>query len=377
MHIELSQWTEAVGWRFGDTPCDRRSVQLVLYFAGPGVLADSTRLNELRSRYPSAKLVGCTTGGEIFDGDVHEGTIAVAAIHFAQTHFTLCTERIEDATNSYETGRRLGTQFPVQGLRGVLVLSDGTRVNGSDLVDGLKEALPNETILTGGLAGDGAAFATTLVGADADPASGVVAAIGFYGDGLTIRHGSFGGWDAFGPERVITRSQGNVLYELDGESALDLYKRYLGDEAKNLPGAALLFPLEIRASHDRETGLVRTVVGIDERTGAMIFAGNVPTGYSAQLMRGDFQHLIDGAGFAARQASGVTAPKLAILISCIGRKLLLGQRVAEEVEAVSDVLGRECRTVGFYSYGEIGPHEFTKSCELHNQTMTITIMDEI
>jgi hypothetical protein len=241
----------------------------------------------------------------------------------------------------------------------------------------LKSALADGVVLTGGLAGDGAAFQSTLVGADCAPRQGMVAAIGFYGAAIRIRHGSLGGWDPFGPERLITRSRENVLYELDGEPALDLYERYLGEEAKNLPGSALLFPLSICAAHDRETHLVRTVVGIDREEKAMIFAGDVPTGHSAQLMRGNFEHLVEAAAKAAGQAAAEGAGALAILISCIGRKLLLGTRIDEEVETACEVLGSTCKTIGFYSYGEICPHDFTTSCELHNQTMTITLIDEI
>lgn len=376
MQVGSGQWTAEAGWRFGDGGPDLHSAQLVLYFAAPGTLADGERLRELRRLYPAAKLVGCTTGGEIVGCDVYDGTIVAAAIRFDRAHVALRAEHIGACGGSHQAGRRLGTTLPHPGLRAVFVLSDGTQVNGSDLVRGLTETLPDGTILTGGLAGDGAAFQSTLVGADAEPVAGAILALGFYGDGLDIRHGSFGGWDSFGPERLITRSEGNILYELDNEPALDLYTRYLGEEAAHLPGSALLFPLRVRAHQDRAADLVRTVVGIDEDRRAMIFAGDVPTGCSAQLMRGDFEHLIDGAGAAARQACGDGPASLAILVSCIGRKLLLGQRVAEEVEAVTGVLGAGCVPIGFYSYGEISPHQFSGSCELHNQTMTITVFRE-
>ncbi|MBI5166048.1 MAG: FIST C-terminal domain-containing protein [Magnetospirillum sp.] len=376
MHVGSGRWTAEAGWQFDATATDLDAAQLVLYFAAPGALTDGSRLRELRQRFPVAKLVGCTTGGEIFGAEVYDGTIAVAAIRFARAHVALHAEQIDACGGSFEAGRRLGAGLPHPGLRGVFVLSDGTRVNGSELVRGLKEGLPEGVVLTGGLAGDGAAFKLTLVGADRDPVAGTILALGFYGDSLDIRHGSFGGWDTFGPERRITRSDGNILYELDGEPALDLYKRYLGEEAARLPGSALLFPLRVKAHPDQATEVVRTVVGIDEPRHAMIFAGDVPTGSTAQLMHGDFEHLIEGAGMAARQAYGDGTASLAILVSCIGRKLLLGQRIAEEVEAVTGVLGPQCVPIGFYSYGEISPHDFSGSCELHNQTMTITVIHE-
>lgn len=374
MQVGSGRWTAEAGWRFDAAAAELHDAQLALYFAAPGSHVDGQWLRELRDRFPVAKLVGCTTGGEILGAEVYDGTVVAAAVHFSHSQVELRSESLDACGGSYEAGRRLGTNLPHQGLRAAFVLSDGTRVNGSELVRGCKETLPPDTILTGGLAGDGAAFKETLVGADSPLAPGIVLAVGFYGERLQIRHGSFGGWDSFGPERIITRSEGNVLYELDNQPALDLYKRYLGDAAAGLPGSALLFPLRIH--QDKATDLVRTVVGIDEERRSMIFAGDIPVGCSAQLMHGDFDHLIEGAAEAARQTGGDGAGSLALLISCIGRKLLLGQRVVEEVEAVTGVLGAACLPIGFYSYGEISPHQFSGSCELHNQTMTITVFHE-
>jgi hypothetical protein len=236
--------------------------------------------------------------------------------------------------------------------------------------------LGSDVCLTGGLAGDGASFQTTKVGLNANPSTGKVVAVGFYGDRIRIGHGSVGGWDAVGPQRIVTRSEGNTLYDLDGQAALDLYKDYLGAEAANLPASALLFPLRIHPPGKPKASLVRTVVGVDASKKAMIFAGTIPQGHIAQVMIGNFDHLIAGAGRAAKKAAQPNA-KLAILVSCIGRKLLLGQRIGDEVEAVAEVLGEHCRTTGFYSYGEIAPMESLSVCDLHNQTMTITTFAEI
>src|SRR5258708_3962489 len=98
----------------------------------------------------------------------------------------------------------------------------------------------------GGLSGDGDGFTETLVGGECVPRPRMVVGIGFYGSAIRIGHGSAGGWDLFGPRRQVTKSTGNVLFELDGQPALDLYERYLGPEySKGLPGSALLFPIQV------------------------------------------------------------------------------------------------------------------------------------
>jgi hypothetical protein len=212
---------------------------------------------------------------------------------------------------------------------------------------------------------------------DGPPLSGEVIALGFYGAGLRVGCGSLGGWDPFGPDRLVTRSEGSVVYELDGRPALDLYREYLGPHAEGLPASGLLFPLCLR---NEGGGLVRTILDIDDKARSLTFAGDVPQGGYARLMRANFDRLIDGATGAARSALvplGSAHTELAILISCVGRKLVLKQRVEEEVESVRDVVGAAATLAGFYSYGEICPGVAGACAELHNQTMTITTLSEV
>jgi hypothetical protein len=124
---------------------------------------------------------------------------------------------------------------------------------------------------------------------------------------------------------------------------------------------------------------VRTILGINDAEDSMTFAGDIPDGSLAQLMRANFDRLIDGAAGAAQSSVGPLrngSPELALLISCVGRKMVLGQRIEEEVEAVAEVVGPGAQLAGFYSYGEISPFTPTATCELHNQTMTVTTLSE-
>ena len=374
MKVEQRLWLPASGWSVidSDGPIEPG---LVLFFASPGTLDDGKRFAELKSAYPRAALLGCTTGGEIAALDVHDGAVVATAIEFADTKVKLAEDKIAPRKSAFDVGVAIAKALPCHDLRSVFLLSDGTQINGTELVAGIQQVLGRNVCLTGGLAGDGANFGTTKVGLNANPESGRVVAAGFYGERIRIGYGSVGGWDAVGPERVITRAAGNTLYDLDNIPALDLYKQYLGPEADKLPASALLFPLRIHPKGRPNESLVRTVVGIDAANNAMIYAGTIPQGHIAQVMLGNFDHLIAGAGRAAEKAA-IPQAKLAILVSCIGRKLLLGQRIADEVEAVSAVLGEACRTTGFYSYGEIAPMENLPVCDLHNQTMTITTFAE-
>jgi len=287
--------------------------------------------------------------------------------------------KMADVKDSREAGARLAGSLEKDGLVHVFVLSDGLVVNGSELARGLSENLPAEVAITGGLSGDGANFKETYVFYDSQPESKVIAALGFYGKNIKVGYGSLGGWDPFGPYRLVTRSKGNVLFELDGKSALELYKKYLGDQAQGLPATGLLYPLEVRGK-EGETPVVRTILAVNEAEQSLTFAGDVPEGAQARLMKANFDRLVDGALGAARTsqtALGELKAELAILISCVGRKLVLAQRTEEEVDAVRQVLGGQAALTGFYSYGEIAPFVVNGKCELHNQTMTITAFKEI
>lgn len=378
MRIEQRCWTAGQGWAPDAPGAMKEPAHLVLVFGSTSLLRDHNHIKRLKIAYPGAHILGCSTAGEIYGTRVIDDSLVATAVHFERTRVDGAKIKLDTVTSSREAGERLARHLKPEGLAHVLVLSDGLKVNGSDLVKGLTANLPQNVTVTGGLSGDGARFQETLVVWDGPAEPDTVAILGLYGDQVRIGYGSLGGWDPFGPERVITRSEGNVLYELDGRSALELYKQYLGEHAKGLPATGLLFPLSLR-KRDTETGVVRTILSVDERSQSMTFAGDIPTGSYARLMRANFDRLIDGAVGAAKTSAssiGSDSVELALLVSCVGRKMVLGQRIEEEVEGVRDVVGTQAVLTGFYSYGEISPFTRSATCELHNQTMTITTLSE-
>ncbi|MEE9911342.1 MAG: FIST C-terminal domain-containing protein [Deltaproteobacteria bacterium] len=378
MNIEQRIWTRAKGWTLQNGPAIPGKVQLVIMFAATEILKEKTFFEEVKKMYPGAHLFGCSTAGEICGTSVFDDTLVATAIHFEKTAISGAQLDLGGISSSFEAGRMLAKTIKQEDLCHVFVLSDGLSVNGSDLVKGLASELPAGVTITGGLAGNGDRFEETYVFWDDLPSRNTLAILGLSGRHLKVGYGSMGGWDPFGPERIITRSKENLLYELDGQSALEIYKKYLGEYATGLPATGLLFPLSIRTKTG-ETGIVRTILAVNEEEKSMTFAGDIPERAYARFMKANFERLIDGAnGAAVRSREGLDAssPELAILISCVGRKLVLKQRTEEEVEAVRDVLGGSPKLTGFYSYGEISPFMTGAPCALHNQTMTITTFTE-
>jgi hypothetical protein len=374
--VNRSVWSESAGWAHEDGGAANGDVDLALVFGSTGPMIEG-QLPEIRRRYPNAYVCGASTAGEIVGKEVRENSVVVTAIKLEKTQLRSADITIDRAEDSLAAGKQLASAIPHAGLVHTFVLADGLALYGTDLVRGLCSALPAGVAVTGGKSGDGDRFARTYVCAGDSVAERRSVLLGFYGERLRVGYSSMGGWDAFGPERRITRASRNVLYELDGSSALELYKRYLGEHAKNLPASGLLFPLTVRDPMTGE-GVTRAVVGIDEKEQSMTFAGDVPEGSFVRLMHANFDRLVDGACAAARasqQMLGVPA-ELAILISCVGRKQLLKQRVEEEVEGVIEVFDPGTHTTGFYAYGELSPSAPGVPCMLHNQTMSVTLFSE-
>lgn len=377
--------TRTVLWRNGiwevrpsAQQAEATACQLVLAFGSRDAIARPGSWDELRSHFPEASIVMVSTAGEILGAEVLDDSILATGLAFESTSVHCAAGNIHEYPNARDCGVALMNQMPLKDLRAVLVFAEGSSVNGSDLTEGLNHANVLGVPITGGLAGDGVRFGHTLCGLDGQVGEGNVVVVGLQGEDLHVGHGSHGGWVEFGPERYVSYSEANVLYTIDGRSALDLYKEHLGPAAKDLPASALLFPLSMRVSSGSKP-LVRVITSMDEVKESMTFAGNMPVGSRVRLMNTTLPMLVDAADQAVRSARGSLGsrdPEFALVISCIGRRMMMKEKTAEELLAVRTVLGASTYMTGFYAYGELAPSEERAPCDLQNQTMTITTLLE-
>lgn len=368
-HFSENNWVKHPLSRLADDT----KAQLVLCFASKSKMQSGNFYTSLQAKFPSAEIVMCSTAGEIYQDNVLDNSLVVLAIEFEKTSIKTYAVNINDYNSSYAAAIGLAKKVTDDKLAYILLLSDGSLVNGSELVKGVTTQIDKRVLITGGLAGDDANFKSTLIGLNEQPKEGEIIAIAFYGDHLTVTHGSQGGWDIFGLEKTVTNSSGNILIELEGQNALALYKKYLGDESSNLPASALLFPLSVIIPGATKP-VVRTILSVNEEDKSMTFAGDIPVGSKVRFMKANFDKLTMAASEAAKQTiiNHADMPGFSLLISCVGRKLILGSKADEEVKAVSRTFNDGVLLAGFYSYGEISPFNDGGSCQLHNQTMTIT-----
>jgi hypothetical protein len=369
MQTSTLRWTESSGWS-GDG--GRPDSQFVLVFGEHRHLRDAACFEELRARFPSAHLFGCSSAGTVHGAEITDADVVAVAVRLDRARVRLVARSVEPGDDAASVARELVSQLAAPDLRHALVLCDGLTINGTQLALGLSASgVP----VTGGLAGDADRFQSTWVMADAPASRNCVALLGIYGD-VSVRSTYCTGWTEFGAERRVTRSAGKVVHEIDGQPALSLYKRYLGDLATTLPASGMRFPLSI-VTQDGGHTLTRTLLAVDEAEQSLTFAGDVPQGSRCRLMRTNLDRLVESADEAAGDPSlAGDGEGLALIFSCVGRRIVLGQMAEEELEAVERRMGPRVRLAGFYSYGEIAPIHGFLACDLHNQTMCLTVIRE-
>jgi hypothetical protein len=362
---------------FSNNQFDAQKANLVLAFGERKFLESSSPHKKLKVLYPNAQIIICSTAGQISYESLVEKSLVATSIQFEKSLIKVTQIDILLNSDIKVLGDKIKEDLLNDDLKSILIISEGSFINGTELINELIKQTKGIIPIFGGLAGDEYNFEKTIVGLNADASAGKIVAVGFYGDHIHFGFGSQGGWSDFGPEREVTHSDKNVLYKIGERSALEIYKEYLGKYADELPSSSLYFPLSMKENKDSEP-IVRTILSIDEEKKSMTFAGNIPIGSTVRFMKGNIDKLIDASYYAATEIykNQVNQPELAFLVSCVGRKIVLGNRIEEEIEVVKEVFGNKMLVCGFYSYGEISPTQNKVACGLHNQTMTLTTISE-
>jgi len=369
MKISTARWKPGHGWEGGH---DLSDAQFVIVFGEHAHFRTPECFAELRARFPKAAILGCSSSGNVLGAQVTDGDVLATAVRLDQASVRLLGAQIQPGEDVAARARDLALQLKSPDLRHVLVLCDGLTINATQLAQALNAC---GATVTGGLAGDADRFGSTWVMADGAARQNQVVLLGLYGD-LRVKNVFCTGWTEFGAERLVTRSEGKVVHEIDGQPALGLYKKYLGDLANSLPASGMRFPLSITVKSTGHT-LTRTLLAVDEAAQSLTFAGEVPQGSTCRLMRTNLDHLVESADQASSQIvpEGSTAA-LCLVFTCLGRRIVLGQMADEELEAAQKRGGSRAVMTGFYSYGEIGPLGQVSTCDLHNQTMCMTTIQE-
>ena len=330
----------------------------------------------------TGNLIGCTTGGEISDLGISTGSAVLGGIVTDKIDFHIASA-VNLKQDSEEAGKNLARQLPGN-VSHVQLFSDGLTGNGCAILRGINSVFKGQTPIVGGTAGDDGKFQRTWQFAGDKLLSDAVVAIGFSGD-FRIGTGAKSGWAPIGVAKKVTRASGNTLYELNGESALKVYERFLGKHAAKLPAIGVEYPLGLTESNrDRwsdggeyDSFLLRATMSVDRRQGSITFAGEIPEGARVHLTCGDSASILSAVEKAAREAIsdlGGGLPNVVFCYSCYARKIVLGRRITEETDIVRQSIGKDTPLMGFYTYGEFCGVSSDSACYLHNETISLGVI---
>ena len=345
-----------------------------ILFAGVDMDAEVI-LTAIEAEFPGLPLVGCTTDGEVSSALSFQED-SVALLLFAGDGLVAGAGVGTDLSTDPHAAARAAIE--AAGIEGrtpqlCVVFPESLTTSAVSVVAALNEALPEGTALVGGTAGDQWRFDGTNQFCGAKVYSDSLPVLLLYGD-FKIGVGVQSGWNPIGERGAVTKAEGGVVYEVDGDSALAFYHRYFGDQVRPSPE----YPIGV---FDNQGGAfyLRAPLAFNDEDGSVTFAGDVPHGAEVQITAAAHEDIVAACEKSIRSAleqmNGAKA-RGALVISCAARKQLLGTRTGKEHEILRGVLGDDVPLVGFYSYGEIAPHGGVPLADFHNETFVTVLLGD-
>ncbi len=333
--------------------------------------------NKIQSLFPTSDLVGFSTSGHYISNEIEDDNIVYAALKFESSSVKVQTYNISDFSNSGELGEGIAKNIEeLSKVKGIGIISDGGQVNGTELMTGLSMNLDNKIPIFGGMAGDQARFEATMTGLNEMPSHGNVIVISFIGEKLNISTAHDDGWSSMGMEFTITSSEGNILNTADNKNIYDMLHELLEPENEDeFNRNTLFYPFSLTT--DDGVSVIRTPIKVNHKEKTLVYAGDMPQGAKITLMKSNTMDLLDSAMHATTATKNEDKlESFLFAISCVGRRVVLGDMASEEYEEISNIYDK-AKILGFYSYGE-----FTRSagddsyCKMHNQTFTLASISE-
>jgi len=345
-----------------------------LAFVFASVELDIAKVRAAFEKY-NLLVFGASTCGEIcFDGSnegIYEGSVAVTLVELNPEAFAgILIDG--NGLNSLDLGKAVAAwgkklfQKPA-----FLIAVSGLTANGQEVVEGVLETAGQNTFMFGGLAGDDAHFIETFVfNHDLINKNGAVA-IAFDTDLVKLRGLATSGWVSIGSDKVVTKAIGNVVYTIDNEPALKVYKEHLNISDDDLPEIGIEYPLLVKKDN-RE--VLRAVTGIDKEQQSLVFAGTVPQDAIVTFSTSPGFEIIEHTIKDIKQFfKDSDKADLMLLFSCMSRHRALGPVITEEIAEASHQAGLPI--TGFFTYGEIGNNGPAR-CDFYNETFTLAVISE-
>lgn len=241
---------------------------------------------------------------------------------------------------------------------------------GGTIVEHLQQALGPHIPIFGGATGDQWRFQQTYQFCGTQVFSDAVPILLLAGD-VCFSYGAVSGWTPISQAGIVTKSHGPTLYEIDGQPALEFYRRYLG----NLPPSGE-YPLAVFATEGSDFCL-QGCVTYDPKLGSVTFFDHIPEQAIAKLTKASRDEILAASRTSFMHALETypgTEPEVALFFSCGARRYLLGTRTQEEHQLIHTCLPHPIPYIGLYSYGEIAPAGYNSAGRIHNMTFVTLLL---
>lgn len=321
------------------------------------------------------EIFGSTTAGEIIDSEVIEQSTVVMLLDINSTHYKLFSEASD---NTYKVANDLGL-FAKASLTNpsVLVISSGLTIDAEQIIKGFMDV--DKTVpLYGGLAGDDLTMKGSFVFSNHFETSTGLIGLVVDGDKINVQGLATSGWDNIGIEKTITKSEGNIVYTIDDEPAVDVFVKFfqftesVDNTAEIIAQNFAQYPLQLTKENGNTVLRAPLMVDIDSR--ALIFAGGIPQGSKVKFSVQPGFDLIEKTTERISALKPVMPEADAlIMFSCKARHMALGPMTGDEADMIRGIWNKPL--IGFFTYGEIGTAK-DSVCDFHNETCSMVILKE-
>ena len=315
---------------------------------------------------PNANIIGATTDGEIVENKVTTNKIIISFSIFEKSTINNTMIRCEDIKESYNSGVNIVNKLITKNTKVLILFADGLHINADELLKGVSSSISSEVIISGGLAGDNATFSGTyLINQNKVFNKGVVG-ISINSDDLIATNDYSFAWQTIGKSFIVNKSFKNIVYEIDGMTPTQLYKKYLGEDvSKLLPGIGIEFPLIIQ---NKGVDIARAVLSVND-DGSLVFAGNIEEGSIVKFGVGDANIIINDSVELSKNISKKPSESI-FIYSCMARRHFLDSNASSDIQYYSKITN----TSGFFTYGEFYSNK--NNINLLNETLTVLSLSE-
>jgi len=323
------------------------------------------------------RIFGASTGDNFIDEEVESGAAALMLLDINPSYFRLEIKECEIEgvkESASQIGKRAAELFTRPAF---LVISGGLTIDGDEILEGFESVCGKDTTIFGGLAADALKMQRTYVFTNDTFTDKGLLALVLNGEKISLNGVAVGGWRPVGMDRVITKSEGNVVYTIDDEPALSFVKRYAGlkdVDTDNGLNFMLASNFQLQLQRQDKHPVMRTPMRANTNDGSIVFAGSLPQGSKVKLSLLPGFDVIEAtqAEFVKYKNEQPEADAL-IVFSCAGRQITLGPYASEEINGIKNIWNAPL--AGFFCYGEIG-RVVSGQHEFHNMTCSLAILKE-